>query len=238
MDLISDLETDLALAFLVEKRHRQQIDSEGAVALIRRVKTLLETISAASRRPSERVDHPDPDASLARAILADLRAGRPEALVDLHNTSGFGPWYGVGTRANADQLALVSLFSGYHVLTDIRLGTLMEATEDDWPTVTIECGGAQDPRSDKTAYTGLTRYLGAPTLFGAPETGSAVSVLRHPIRVRLADGAAVAYGSEPATDAPLTLRRDIDRFNSSVLTEDDPIGWASSQVASLSAFSA
>jgi hypothetical protein len=53
-------------------------------------------------------------------------------------------------------------------------------------------------------------------------------VLRHPIRVRLADGAAVAYGSEPANDAPLTLRRDIDRFNSSVLTEADPIGWASS----------
>ena len=170
----------------------------------------------------------DPDAGLARAILADLRAARPEALVDLHNTSGFGPWYGVGTRANADQLALVSLFSGYHVLTDIRLGTLMEAAEDDWPTVTIECGGAQDPRSDKTAYTGLTRYLCAPMLFGAPETGSAISVLRNPIRVRLADGAAVAYGSEPANDAPLTLRRDIDRFNSSVLTEADPIGWASS----------
>ena len=170
----------------------------------------------------------DPDARLARAVLADLRAARPEALVDLHNTSGLGPCYGVGTRANAEQRALVSLFSGYHVLTDIRLGTLMEAAEDDWPTVTIECGGARDPRSDETAHAGLTRYLCAPSLFGAREAGSSVSVLRHPIRVRLADGGAVAYGSAPADGSTLTLRRDIDRFNSSLLTEADPIGWASS----------
>ena len=169
-----------------------------------------------------------PDASLATAILADLRAARPEALVDLHNTSGLGPYYGVGTRANADQLALVSLFSGYHVLTDIRLGTLMEAVEDDWPTVTIECGGARDPRSDEIAYAGLTQYLCAPALFDVQEAGHLVNVLRHPIRVRLADGAAVAYGSGPETGATLTLRRDIDRFNSSVLTEAEPIGWADS----------
>ena len=170
----------------------------------------------------------DPDAGLARAILADLRAARPEALVDLHNTSGLGPYYGVGTRANAEQLALVALFSGYHVLTDIRLGTLMEAAEDDWPTVTIECGGARDPGSDEIAHAGLTRYLCAPELFDAEATRPAVSVLRHPIRVRLADGAAVTYGSEAEPDARLTLRRDIDRFNSSVLTEADPIGWAAS----------
>jgi hypothetical protein len=170
----------------------------------------------------------DAEASLARAILADLRAVRPEALVDLHNTSGMGPCYGVGARADAEQLALVSLFSGYHVLSDIRLGTLVEAAENNWPTVTIECGGARDPRSDEIAYAGLARYLGAAALFGAPEAGAAVSVLRHPIRVRLADGAAVAYGGEPVTGAPLTLRRDIDRFNSTVLTEADPIGWASS----------
>jgi succinylglutamate desuccinylase/aspartoacylase family protein len=173
----------------------------------------------------------DPDACLARAILADLRAARPEALVDLHNTSGLGPSYGVGTRANAEQLALAALFSGYHVLTDIRLGTLMEAAEDDWPTVTIECGGARDPGSDEIAYAGLTRFLCAPELFDSQAAGSAVSVLRHPIRVRLADGAAVSYGSEPSPEARLTMRRDIDRFNSSVLTEADPIGWAASMDA-------
>ena len=42
MNLINDLGTYLALAFLVEKRYRQKIDSEDALALIRRVRCLLE----------------------------------------------------------------------------------------------------------------------------------------------------------------------------------------------------
>lgn len=171
-------------------------------------------------------DGSDVDARLARAILADLRAARPEALVDLHNTSGLGPDYGVGTRAGAGQLALTSLFSGHYILTDIRLGTLMEAAEDDWPTVTIECGGARDPRSDDVALAGLTRYLCEPSLFAERTGGAAVEVLRHPIRVRLADGHRVAYGSGPAAGAALTLRRDIDGFNSAVLPVSEAIGWA------------
>ena len=42
MNLINDLGTDLALAFLVEKRFLQKIDSEEALALIRQVRCLLE----------------------------------------------------------------------------------------------------------------------------------------------------------------------------------------------------
>ena len=65
MDLISDLETDLAFAFLVEKRHRREIDSETAVALIGRVKTLLESISVDSHAPSQLPRVKDPDSSSA-----------------------------------------------------------------------------------------------------------------------------------------------------------------------------
>ena len=43
MNLINELGTDLALAFLVEQRYRQKIDSEDALALIDRVQRLLET---------------------------------------------------------------------------------------------------------------------------------------------------------------------------------------------------
>ena len=41
MDLINDLGTELALAFLVEKRYGQKIDSEKARALITRVTSVL-----------------------------------------------------------------------------------------------------------------------------------------------------------------------------------------------------
>jgi hypothetical protein len=45
MDLINDLGTDLAFAFLVERRYWQKIDPEKARALIDQVTKLLESSS-------------------------------------------------------------------------------------------------------------------------------------------------------------------------------------------------
>ena len=55
MDLLNDLDTDLAFAFLVEKRYQQKIDSKEALALIGRVKSLLERLSRDSRERLGRV---------------------------------------------------------------------------------------------------------------------------------------------------------------------------------------
>ena len=45
-----------------------------------------------------------PEGELAREVLARIRALRPEALVDLHNTTGHTPPYGVGPRSDAARL--------------------------------------------------------------------------------------------------------------------------------------
>jgi hypothetical protein len=47
MDLISDLETDLAFAFLVEQKFVQKLDNREVIELIVRVKTALETVATA-----------------------------------------------------------------------------------------------------------------------------------------------------------------------------------------------
>ncbi len=41
MDLLNDLGNDLAVAFLIEKKHRQKLDSRGAVDLIDRIRAAL-----------------------------------------------------------------------------------------------------------------------------------------------------------------------------------------------------
>lgn len=43
MELINDLGTDLAVAFLVEKRYQKKLASDEALALIGRVRDLLES---------------------------------------------------------------------------------------------------------------------------------------------------------------------------------------------------
>jgi len=53
IDLICDLDTDLAVAFLVEKRFEDSLGSNEAVALIERVKSLLEGIAEAPRGRKE-----------------------------------------------------------------------------------------------------------------------------------------------------------------------------------------
>ena len=47
MDVINDLGIDLALAFLVEKKFRQKIESQDAARLIGRIRCLLDTPRAA-----------------------------------------------------------------------------------------------------------------------------------------------------------------------------------------------
>lgn len=45
MDLLNELENDLAVAFLVEKKHRAKIDSQEIPALLDKVRKVLQPIS-------------------------------------------------------------------------------------------------------------------------------------------------------------------------------------------------
>lgn len=53
MNLLNELENDLALAFLVEKKHMEKIDSKDARALIAKVKDALYTISCKNETGSK-----------------------------------------------------------------------------------------------------------------------------------------------------------------------------------------
>ena len=162
---------------------------------------------------------------MAAGVLDRLRAINPEALMDFHNTSGRSPAYGVTTRLGEPQKALTALFSHHLIVTDLRLGTLMEATEEDFPTITAECGGGGDARSDQTAMTALRSYAMAETLWDAPHRYAHVKTFHHPIRVSLEAGKQVAYGASSMPDADLTLRKDADQFNFGVLNQGETLGW-------------
>jgi hypothetical protein len=54
MNLLNELENDLALAFLVEKKHTEKINLKDARALIIKVKNVLYTISCKNKAFSEK----------------------------------------------------------------------------------------------------------------------------------------------------------------------------------------
>jgi hypothetical protein len=164
-----------------------------------------------------------PEGELARELVGALRAARPEALLDVHNNTGHNPAYAVATRVDRARLALTGLFAERFVHSDLRLGTLTEATEDLCPGIAAECGRAGDPAADEVAFGLIDRFLGAEHLPERPERP--LVVLHQPVRIRLAPGARVAFAEGPVAGADLTVAGDVDRHNFETLAAGTPVGW-------------
>ena len=176
-------------------------------------------------RDLNRCFHPPWDSNegrLAQRALELLRKAAPEALVDIHNTTGHSPPYGVAPRTGEAERALASLFAERLVHNSLRLRAIVEATCDDFPSVTIECGRAGDPAADAIARAGLERFLGVDRV----EAGRAqLDLLVDPVRVAVRAGAVVAFGPDRDPAADLTVAEDIDRHNFETLAPGTPIGW-------------
>ena len=164
-----------------------------------------------------------PHGALARAILATVLAVRPEALIDIHNNSGHNPAYGVATRTGPVERALCGLFGSIIVRYDLRLGALIEATADRFPSVVVECGRAGDPAADAVARAGLDRFLGEDGLLRLPPPPQRVLV--DPVRVEALPAVALAFGSGPGPGVDLVVDEEIDRHNFESLPAGAALGW-------------
>lgn len=165
------------------------------------------------------------EGAIAQAILAELGKAQPECLLDVHNTSGTGPAFAVTITNDAAHQALTSLFTDRLIMTDLRLGALMEYSEQEVPTVTIECGGSQDEQAHQLAYEGLVRYASRPDVLSLEKAEWDVNVLRNPIRVELAPDATIEYRLVPSGQADLTFPPDIEHRNFGIVSPDQPLGW-------------
>ncbi|MDR5865390.1 M14 family metallopeptidase [Halomonas koreensis] len=170
-----------------------------------------------------------PSGELARAIIADLVAMAPELVVDLHNTSGNGPAFAVATRRHPVIEALAGRFCERLIVTDLRLGSLMELPHRepalaDCPVFTLECGGALQLEAREVAG-GLFRLLADCQDLSALPCPPDLEVLVHPLRVELRPGAVVVYDRGPNPDADLTLWARIDEHNRGVTSPQACLGW-------------
>lgn len=162
---------------------------------------------------------------IAAHFLQILAQERPECLIDIHNTSGRGPGFGVVTYDDPAHRALVALFTQHLIVTDHRLHSLMEQSTTHMPAVTIECGGAQDEAAHELAQRGLQHYLFAPDVTQPTRLSSDMAVYRHPIRLELADGTIIAYADKPVAGAHITVPKDAEKFNYGVVEPNTLLAW-------------
>ncbi|WP_036228627.1 M14 family metallopeptidase [Marinobacterium jannaschii] len=165
---------------------------------------------------------------LAEQILALLRSQCPESMLDIHNTSGHSPAFGVATHEDPAHEALLSLFAQHLVVTDLRLGAIMEHSDRHCPIVTIECGGLTDPKADDIAWKGLQRYLQQEDVL-TPQEGLQIDLYHHPVRLELTPSCVLAVANQPVLGADLTIPKDLDRYNFGEVEQGLPIGWVASE---------
>lgn len=167
----------------------------------------------------------DDEGQLAKALLALIAEKQPEALIDIHNTSGVGPAFGVAVHLDSKHDALVSCFTERLIITDIRIGALMELSEQDVATVTVECGGAQAVESHHLAAAGLRNYISKDALFNLNDAPWPIEILHNPVRLELSPALDFVYGDPLQENAELVIRSDIEHFNFGVTTPDTVLGW-------------
>lgn len=169
----------------------------------------------------------DAQGELAEEILEILHMHHPEAVVDMHNTSGSGPSFGVCTHMDRQHDALTSLFTQRLIVSNLGLGALMDISEHSYPTVTVEVGGRLDDEAHELAYEGLCRFFQAETVLAQGEVDWGLELLRDPIRLELMEHVTLTYAEQPSANYDITLKPDIEHHNFGGVTPDTLLGWAS-----------
>lgn len=160
---------------------------------------------------------------LAEQVIKRIQQLKPEAIVDMHNTSGSGPDFAVATNLKATTLALAHNFSKRLVLTELKLGALMEI-DVNCPIITMECGGSIDLRADQTALRAIEILTLQNDLFHdiVPES---IEIFKHPLRFEIKNDATICYQEVVDSGHDVTLMPDIEKHNFGITSADVLLGW-------------
>jgi len=167
---------------------------------------------------------------LAEELLDNLKALNPECIIDIHNTSGSSPSFGVSTFMDDKHDALVSLFTHRMIVTDLKLGALMEISESMIPTVTIECGGIEDSESNPMALDGLIKFMTLNDVLSTKPSDMSLEFFHHPIRLELLEGSDIAYGTHSLVSDGVTLVPEIENHNFGFVDQDTLLGFVSGEL--------
>ena len=166
----------------------------------------------------------DRPGQIAADILACIHRLKPEAVIDIHNTSGQGPSFSVCKALSRHHLSLTRLFTRRIVVTDLALGALFDVDLGNTPVVTIECGGALADSSHQIAFEGIQRLAGSADILSAPPVDD-FDIYLHPVRLELASGTRIAVAEENDNGADITLAPQIEKRNFGYVTPDIPLAW-------------
>lgn len=163
----------------------------------------------------------------ANLIAQAIHDVTPQVVVDIHNTSGFSPAFSVSIAKEEMALSLTALFCRSLILSDLRLGALMEQ-DFGCEAITIECGGSQDVQSHEIAYCGIKALANTLDISNCHHQTN-VDIFLKPLRLQLKNNASLSYSMVDEGKQGLTLISNIEQHNFGVIQRNQMLGWLDAQ---------
>lgn len=162
-----------------------------------------------------------PEAAIARAVIAEMRARGVFASIDLHNNTGLNPLYACVTERDPRSLHLATLFSRTVIWFAQPTGTQVGAFAGICPSIAVECGKPGNAQGEARAAQLVEAAL---HLADLPEAG----VPAHDIELFRTIGVVrvrpeVDFAFEPQ-QAKLAFDARIDHYNFRELAAGTRIG--------------
>jgi hypothetical protein len=162
------------------------------------------------------------EGKLAKELLQLIELLKPEAIIDIHNTSGHSPDFAICVEPTKINLNISSMFTTKCLVINMQMGTMVEIASLKWNCAVIECGNANHPLANQIALRGLETFLKQNNLEKyAPK--DKISMLHDPVRLELKLGKKVLYSSEHDVAADIVMKPDVDKLNSEKLEVGCPI---------------
>lgn len=158
----------------------------------------------------------------AELISSCIRQVKPEAIVDLHNTSGKSPAFGVSANGHKEHLSIASLFCDKVIVSHLKLGALLEQ-DFSCSVLTIECGNCHDEKAHQIALSGIEQFCSLNDVLNQ-NVEHDIEVIHQPIRLLLKHNVELTYSEQMPTEG-VSIRRDIEDFNQDVTYKGTSIGW-------------
>jgi len=159
----------------------------------------------------------------AQVIEQAIREVNPEMVIDLHNASSPGPAFSVSSVITTETLSLASFFCQALILSDLKLGALMEQNFN-CPFVTIECGGSFDEQAHEVAFAGISHIANCENI-GYIHQEKNVEVIYRPLRLQVVNGVNLSYAQHDEGYSGVTLKNNTEYFNFGGANQDEMIGW-------------
>ncbi|MCC3860205.1 hypothetical protein [Pseudemcibacter aquimaris] len=159
---------------------------------------------------------------LAKNILERISELKPEAMIDVHNTSGSGPDFTICSGHDSIYEIYAKNFSSRLIQTDLSLGSIMEA-DVGCPILTLECGGSFDLSADLKAIDAINQLVTHDDLF--VDNNQPLNIYAHPLRFEIKDDVSIGYSEAPLDGIDVTLEADIEVHNFGVTDKKCFLGW-------------